>query len=400
MSDPRTDLDAKLEAEIEAALGDQSVWDMLDEAERPGGFGPPRPDRTPRTGTVVSVHGDDVIVEFGPKSQGLSSLEQFDEPPKVGDRLEFIVERFDKKEGLLILSRKGAVSRAQWESLDVGQVVDARCTGTNKGGLEMEIAQHRAFMPASQVDLRHIADLERFVNEKLRCEVIELDRRTGRIILSRRAILEVERAARREEVLANLEVGQEMIGVVTALKPYGAFVDIGGIDGLVHISDLSYSRVHDPKEVVKEGDQINVKVLKIDDSGDPPKISLGLKQTMADPFQAQMDELEEGATVTGRVTSIQPFGAFIEVAPGVEGLIHISELSHERVNRVEQVVKKDEIVTVKVLKVDRDQQRISLSLKALREEAEADQPRTADKSLEKLRAKFGSADRPLKGGLG
>jgi len=400
MNDPRTDLDAKLEAEIQAALGDMSVEDMLDEADRPGGTTPKqRSDRQLRRGTVVSVHGNDVIVEFGPKSQGLCPLAQFEKKPEVGEQYDFIIERFDSNEGLLILSREGAVTRAQWESLDVGQTVEARCTGTNKGGLEMEVANHRAFMPAGQVDIRHIDDLEQFVGEKLPCQIIELDRRNGRIILSRRAHIEAERARDREETLKTLEVGQEVGGTVTSIQPYGAFVDIGGVDGLLHVSDMSYPRINNPREVLTEGDAVNDRVLKIDTSEDPPRISLGLKQTMADPFQTTSKEIEEGGTVSGRVTKIVDFGAFVEIAPGVEGLIHISELSHERVNRVEHVVKRDEIVTVKVLNIDRERQRIGLSLKAMKEKEEAERPRQTDSSLEKLKAKFGD-DRELRGGLG
>jgi small subunit ribosomal protein S1 len=203
----------------------------------------------------------------------------------------------------------------------------------------------------------------------------------------------------REQVLDALQVGQEVPGVVTRLQPFGAFVDLGGIDGLVHISDLSYSRVRDPGEVVKVGQQVTVKVLKIDRDSDPVRIGLGLKQTMADPYQTEAGKLAEGGVVTGRVTKIMPFGAFVEIAPGVEGLIHISELSHDRVADVRRVVKEDEVVTVKVLSIDRERQRIGLSLKAMRERLEAEQPRQADNALERLKARFGG-DRPLKGGLG
>lgn len=401
-SDPRTDLDARLEAEIAAAIGDMSIEDMLDEEQRPGAIppGPERTQRQTRRGTVVSVHGKDVIVEFGPKSQGVCDVSQFEERPQVGQQLDFIVERFDRSEGLLVLSRSGAVSKAAWDSLEVGQTIEARCTGTNKGGLELEVAQHRAFMPAGQVELRHIENLDQFIGQKLPCEIIELDRKSGRIILSRRNFLEAERARRREETLHKLDIGMEVSGTVTSLQPFGAFVDIGGVDGLVHISDLSYRRVGHPREVVKEGDKVQVRVLKIDDRAEPPRISLGLKQTMADPFQSTSNELEEGATVTGRITRIMPFGAFVEIQPGVEGLIHISELSHERVNDVRKVVKPDEIVTVKILGIDREQQRISLSLKAMKAKEELQQERRLDRAMEKLKSKYGSGDRGLKGGLG
>lgn len=395
--DPRTDLDARLEAEIESALGDMSLEDMLEMSNpaKPSAGG----ERSTRTGTVVSIHGDDVFVEFGPKSQGVCPLTQFDEPPKTGDRLEFNVDRFDENEGLLVLSRMGVVQKAQWDALDVGQVVEGRVTAVNKGGLEVEIAQHRAFMPAGQVDLRHIADLSVFVGEKIPCEIIELDKRNNRIILSRKSVLETERAAMREKLLETLAPGQEVRGVVTSLQQYGAFVDIGGVDGLVHISDLSYSRINHPREAVKEGEEVTVRVLKVDKNQDPVRISLGLKQTMTDPFQAKAGELTEGATVTGRVTKIMTFGAFVEIAPGIEGLIHISEIAHEHVTNVNKYIKADEIVTVKILQVDPDRQRISLSLKALKAEKDAEAGRVDDGAMRKLRAKFGSDDN-LKGGLG
>lgn len=395
--DPRTDLDARLEAEIESALGDMSLEDMLEMSN------PAKPasgaERATKTGTVVSIHGDDVFVEFGPKSQGVCPLTQFDEPPKTGERLEFNVERFDEGEGLLVLSRQGAVQKAQWDAIEVGQVVEGRVTAVNKGGLEVEIAQHRAFMPAGQVDIRHIADLSVFVGEKIPCEIIELDKRNNRIILSRKNVLETERAAMREKLLETLAPGQEVRGVVTSLQQYGAFVDIGGVDGLVHISDLSYSRINHPREAVKEGEEVTVRVLKVDKNQDPVRISLGLKQTMTDPFQAKAGELTEGATVTGRVTKIMPFGAFVEIAPGIEGLIHISEIAHEHVTNVNKYIKADEIVTVKILQVDSDRQRISLSLKALKAEKEAEAGRVDDGAMRKLRAKFGGGDN-LKGGLG
>lgn len=395
---PGIDLDAKLEAEIEAALGDLSLDDMLDEADlAPAGRG----ERRTRTGTVVSIHGDDVLVEFGPKSQGVCAISYFDDPPEIGQSLEFNVERYDQNEGLLILSRVGKVQKAEWESLEVGQFVEARCTGVNKGGLEMEVANHRAFMPAGQVDIRHVAELEVFIGEKMPCEVIEIDRQRGRIILSRRSALEAERGRLREQLLEKLQVGDTLPAVITSIQPYGAFADLGGIDGLIHISDLSYERIKDPSEVVKEGDTVEVKVLKLDTSQDPPRISLGLKQTMIDPYQASAGQIAESETVTGKVTKLMAFGAFVEIAPGVEGLIHISELSHERVSRVSQVVKPGEVVQAKVLSVDHDKRRISLSLRALQEQRSAEEfDRGEDAQMRKLKAKLTQKFGELKGGLG
>lgn len=394
----RTDMDAKLEAEIEAALGGMSVEDMLDYADRPREV---RGERERRTGTVVNVHGGDVFVEFGPKSQGICPITQFPEAPQPGQQLEFIVERYDAKEELLILAREGSVGRAEWESLAEGQVIEARCTATNKGGLTMDVAGHEAFMPAAHVDIRHVENLEVFVGEKMPCQIIEFDRRRNRLVLSRRIPLEADRARRREKLLETLQVGATMQAVVTSIRDFGAFADLGGIDGLIHISDLSYQRVKHPSEVVKEGDGVTVKVLRIDRDTEPPRVGLGLKQTLEDPFRSSTADLQPGATVSGRVTKLTDFGAFVEIAPGVEGLIHISELSRERVRRVSDVVKADEIVTVKVLAVDPAQRRIGLSLKAVQpDEDPAGFDRPEDAEMKKMRAllnrKFGDN---LSGGL-
>ncbi|MHC5022864.1 MAG: 30S ribosomal protein S1 [Planctomycetota bacterium] len=401
-ADTPTDLDAKLEAEIEAALGDMSLEDMLD----PGAPAPRAgAEREKRIGTIASVQAKDVLVEFGPKAQGVCPIDFFPEPPTAGTKMEFIIDRYDEGEGLFILRLPGRVSKAEWESLEVGQIVEARCTGVNKGGLELEIAKHRAFMPAGQVDLRHIDELSVFIGELLPCEVLEVDRQRGRIILSRKAHLQAERAVAREKLLEDLEVGREMSAVVTSIQQYGAFADLGGIDGLIHVSDISYERIKHPSEKVKEGEQVQVKILKIDDQSDAGgqlRISLGMKQCLSDPSVAAFEEIRQGETVTGRITRIMPYGAFVEISPGVEGLIHISELSHERVGKVSAVVKPDEVITAKVLSVDRKSKRISLSLKAMQDQRSRDEfDRGEDPHMRKLKAqlsaKFGDN---LKGGIG
>ncbi|MHC4768564.1 MAG: 30S ribosomal protein S1 [Planctomycetota bacterium] len=345
------DLDDKLQAEIEAALGDMNLEDMLDIADQPA-HPSAKPVDKMKTGTVIKIYHDDVFVEFGPKSQGVCPRSEFAEPPTVGERHDFVVDRYDAKEGLLLLSRQGAIRKAAWESLAVGQAVEARCTGFNKGGLELEIAKHRAFMPAGQIDLRHIDDLSVFVGEKIPCEIIELDRVRGRIILSRRKTLEAERVQLREKLLNDLKEGDQRPAVIRSVQPYGAFADLGGMDGLIHISDICHERIQHPSDLVKEGDEVQVQILKIDRSQDPPRIGLGMKQCMADPYHAHTANLREGDTVSGRVTRIMPYGAFVEIAPGVEGLIHISQLSGERVNKVSSIVKPNEIVRVRVLDVD------------------------------------------------
>lgn len=415
----RNDLDAMLEAEVSAALGGMSVDDLVSEKQRPktaanqGNRG-----RQVRTGKVLRVHGGDVFVEFGPRSQGVCPVIQFETPPQPGDELEFVVDRLDAFEGLLLLSRPGVVQKADWGNLAEGMVVEARCVGMNKGGLEMEVAHHKGFMPAGMVDVRHVADISVFIGEKFPCQIVELNREKGRIILSRKAVLAAERREKAEQLLAVLEEGQTRSATILSLQPYGAFADLGGVDGLIHISDLSHDRIRHAKDAVKEGEVVQVKILRIDRNVSPPKISLGRKQTMSDPIAAAMNTVAAGETVTGKVTKTTEFGAFIEIAPGVEGLVHISEVSHDRIPSVDKVLKRDEVVTCKVLAVDPGRKRISLSIKALvdppvraapsgkgggrgdrRDGPKPEAPRENDPELRKLKARFGGGIQ-LRGGLG
>lgn len=327
-----------------------------------------RSGREHRHGKVVSVGPTDIFVEFGPKELGVCPRLGWpeDQLPKVAEDIEVVVERFESSEQLFICSRPGAVQKAEWEMLEPGQLVEARVVGVNKGGLELEVANHRAFMPASQIDTRRIEDLSVFVGEKMTCEVQKVERTgKGNIVLSRRNLLKEERAKQGEKLREELAEGQTREGVVRKLMPFGAFIDLGGVDGLLHISDMSYDRVGDPSKMLKEGQTLNVKVLKID--WDTNKISLGLKQLQGDPFSTATEAIAKGAEVTGRVTKIAEFGAFIEVAPGVEGLCHISELSWQRVATVGDVLKPDQVLRVKVLDVDSGKRRISLSVKQLTE---------------------------------
>lgn len=404
MTDRPPNVDRELQAEIDAALGDMSLEDIIGGASPPGRA--PRSGASPRlprlepgvrlTAAVSRLGLEDVFVELGPKMLGVCSLTQFDHKPEIGEPVEFIVNRVDWPQGLVDLGRAGAVQKGEWDTLQRGQTIEAQCTGVNKGGLEMRVGTLRAFMPAGQVDRRHVEDLSAFIGQSLTCEVMDLNREKRNLVVSRKAVLEREAAIQREKTLATLAVGQELEGVVRRLMPFGAFVDIGGVDGLVHVSDLSYERVHKPEDVVHEGQTVRVKVLKIDEGGN--KISLGMKQCQADPFTAAGATLVPGAEVVGKVVRITDFGAFVQIAPGVDGLIHISELSHERINRVTQVVKLEEIVRVKVLDVDPGSRRISLSLKALKAKEAEEAPRSVDNALARLRAKWGGG-KQLKGGL-
>jgi len=339
-------------------------------ARRPAIRGPRRVEsgREHRTGRVVSVGPEDLFLEFGPKELGVAARAQWpaEEAPTVGDSVEVVVDRFDAKEQIFVCSRPGAVQKADWELLEPGQIVEARVTGVNKGGLECEVAKHRAFMPASQVDVRRIEDLSPFVGEKVRCKVKKVDRSgSGNIVLSRRDVVAAEQKEAKKTLKERLEVGQEVEGTVVRIADFGAFVDIGGVDGLVHVSDLSHERVDKVENVVKVGDTVRAKVLKLDWGRD--RISLGMKQTEPDPWETAKEQVSAGDEISGRVTKAMDFGAFIEVAPGVEGLCHISELDWKRVPSVEAVVKPGQIVKAKVLDVDEDKKRISLSVKATKE---------------------------------
>ncbi|MEY4182912.1 MAG: hypothetical protein RLZZ217_1538, partial [Planctomycetota bacterium] len=356
-------LDAGLEAEIAEALGGRSVDDLMSAPTRPAA--PKSGGRQMRTGRVVQVHGQDVFVEFGPKSQGVCPLAHFEDPPALGESFDFVVERLDPFENMLILARPGQVTKAAFGDVEVGQLVEARCTGMNRGGLEMEFAHHKAFMPAAHVDLRHIEDISVFIGQKFPCEIIELKKEKGRMVLSRRKVLERDKAEKREQLMAVLEVGQQRTATIVSVQPYGAFADLGGADGLIPISELAHERLRHAKDAVKEGDVVEVKVIRVERQGKDTKITLSRRAVMADPVATAMKDLQEGATVTGRVTNLAEFGAFIELAPGVEGLVHISEITHERLPNPVATLRKDEVVTVKILSIDEKKKRIALSIKAL-----------------------------------
>lgn len=296
------------------------------------------------------------------KLQGVVPLVQFERPPRLGSIMDFVVDRVDEKQGLVFLSREGAVSRSTWDSLRKGSVVEARVTKHNKGGLELElVGSIKAFMPASQIDLHPVGDLEPFVGQKLEAKVSEIDHRHKKVVLSRRSHLDDLQKRTRIKMLAELEVGQERDGTVTSVKDFGAFVDIGGMDGLVHVTDMSHSHVGRPKDVVKVGDQVRVKVLKIGEGGE--KLSLGMKQVQPDPWKGLEQDLTPGGKATGRITRTADFGAFVELAPGVEGLLPISEMAWKRINKPTDVVQVDQIVSLQVLSVDPEKKRLVLSLK-------------------------------------
>jgi small subunit ribosomal protein S1 len=360
-------MEQALNREVEAALSDGSLMDMMDAEEMAA-----RSDNeTIRKGTVVAVQGDDIFVDVGAKSEGYLPTSQFPdgEIPEVGTVVEVVIAGYDDDDGILRLSREGAVQAATWQNMKKGQILEGRVTGHNKGGLELDFSGVKGFMPASQIDRFRVEEMSGYVNEKLQCEVVEI-RRKGKdrsIVVSRRNLLAREAEANREKAFAELAPGNVVPGVVKTIMPYGAFIDIGGIDGLLHVKDMAHSRVDDPKTVVTEGQKVEVMILKIDP--ETRKFGLGLKQTLPDPWSDAAQQWQSDTIVTGRVVKLMDFGAFVELAPGVEGLIPISEMSYaRRINHPKELLSEGETTKVRVLNVDLDRKRISLSIKRLEDD--------------------------------
>jgi small subunit ribosomal protein S1 len=317
-----------------------------------------------RRGTVVSIDAkkDEVFVDFGGKSQGVAQLQQFDEEPVVGQEMEFNVERYDPAEGLLILTKKGsAATNVTWENLEVGQVVEGVVTGVNKGGLELQVKGMRAFMPAGQVDMYFQPDLTVHLNQKMLAEVTAFEAHAKNLVLSRRNILEREKEEAKTKLLAEIAEGQLRRGTIRSVMDYGAFVDLGGLDGLLHVSELTHRRGVKTSDLVKIGDIVDVKIIRIDK--ETGKLSLSLKQTMADPWVGVELKYGVGTPVTGRVSKVESFGAFIEVEEGVEGLLPISEISYQRIRHPSEVVKDGDTLRLVVLSMDPVAKKMSFSLK-------------------------------------
>jgi ribosomal protein S1 len=285
--------------------------------------------------------------------------------PEVGQLIEVFVDRVDEDEGLIHVNLPKGLRKiaGNWESLSVGQIVDCIVTGTNKGGLEVTVSNLRGFLPASQVDLNFVSDLQPFLGQKLRVQVAEVQPRKRNLIVSRRAYLSIERKEAEANIWKTLEVNQVFSGTVKTIKDYGAFVDIGGVDGFLHVGEISWLHIKHPHDVIKEGQQVDVKVIALDP--EKKKISLGMKQLTQNPWNLAVEKYAVGSRVQGTVTRTAAFGAFVELEPGVEGLIHISELEHQRVRRVTDVLKVGQAIDAQVLEVDPERKRIALSLKAL-----------------------------------
>lgn len=373
------DLDSSLEAEISEAMLTGSLTTPVelsaDAEESPEEGAKAIAPGAKVRGTVQAIHGGDIFMDAGLRHNVVLSATQFPEGkvPAVGDELDVIIEA-EGADGLI----KGRIPRARhraggnWESLAVGQVVDCIVTAVNKGGLQVTVSNLRAFLPASQVEIGFAGNLEGYINQKISVQITEVNAKKRNLVVSRRALLEAERSEGEGEFWSTVEVGQDFKGVVKTLKDYGAFVNIGSVDGFLHIGEISWSRINHPKDVLAEGQEVDVKVLKLDN--DKKRISLGMKQLAQNPWSSAGEQYAQGRTVPGKVTRLTEFGAFIELEPGLEGMVHISELAWRRVGSVGEILKVGETRDFQVVEVDTKRKRVSLSLKALEKRPESAKP--------------------------
>jgi len=327
-------------------------------------------------GTVVKVDRDEVLLDIGYKTEGVILARELsikhdvdpDEIVSIGDEIEALVLQKEDKEGRLLLSKKRAQYERAWGTIERVKEEDGVVTGSVievvKGGLILDIGL-RGFLPASLVEMRRVRDLQPYVGRELEAKIIELDKNRNNVVLSRRAYLEQTQSEVRTNFLQTLQKGQVRTGVVSSIVNFGAFVDLGGVDGLVHVSELSWKHIDHPSEVVEVGTEVTVEVLDVD--FDRERVSLSLKATQEDPWQAFPRTHAIGQVVPGKVTKLVPFGAFVRVEDGIEGLVHISELAQRHVEVPEQVAKVGDEVFVKVIDIDLERRRISLSLKQANE---------------------------------
>jgi len=324
------------------------------------------------SGVVVKIDRDEVLLDIGYKSEGVIPSKELsirhdvdpNEVVKVGDRIEALVLQKEDKEGRLILSKKRAQYERAWgrieETMASGNTIKGPVIEVVKGGLILDIGL-RGFLPASLVDLRRVRDLQPYIGQELEAKIIELDRNRNNVVLSRRAFLEESQSEGRKKFLENLQKGERRKGTVSSIVNFGAFVDLGGVDGLVHVSELSWKHVDHPSEVVAVGQEVEVEVLDVDLERE--RVSLSLKATQEDPWKEFERRYKAGEVISGQVTKLVPFGAFVRVAQGIEGLVHISELSHEHVDTPESVLSVGDEVQAKVVDVDVSRRRVSLSMR-------------------------------------
>ncbi len=329
------------------------------------------------TGKVVRIDKDEVLVDIGYKSEGVIPANELsirksanpEDEVELGEEVDALVLTKEDQDGRLIMSKKRARFEKAWRRIEAaaesGEPVHGSVIEVVKGGLIIDLGV-RGFLPASLVDIRRVQNLDEFLGQTIECKVIELNRSRNNVVLSRRAVLEEERKEVRQQILDRLQPGQVVEGAISNIVDFGAFVDLDGIDGLIHISELSWSHVNHPSEILSIGDVVPVKVLDID--RDRQRISLGLKQTQEDPWQRVVDTYNLGDELEGKVTKVVSFGAFVEILDGVEGLVHISELADHHVENPREVVNQGDVIRVKILEIDSERRRLSLSAKRVEDQ--------------------------------
>lgn len=397
----RAQLSDDLQAELDAELAAADIESILSGQAGMPDRKEPLSEGARVQGTILKFDVDSVFVALGGPDEGSVPRLQFtDQDPAVGQSLEVIVRGFNSDDGLYALSLPGqTVDVSDWDDLEDGSVVEVTVTGTNSGGLECKVGGIRGFIPISQVTEYRVEDLSEFADQRLVCLVTESNARRGNLVLSRRAILEREREEKRKTQLEEIEPGDVCEGTVRSVKDFGAFVDLGGLEGLVHVSKLSWDRVKHPSEVLSEGQRVQVKVETVDKQSG--KIGLSYRDLLENPWDTAVTEFPVGSIHQGTVSRIANFGCFVRLAPGVEGLVHVSELAHHRVSKVGAFVNEGEDVEVKVLTFDRESQRISLSIKAAQQaSASASSAPTADEVEEPIREPVVKPSHagPLRGG--
>jgi len=405
----RAGLDEDLEADFAAAIEGVAIDDLLEAQAAIKAEAPLEPGSRIK-GVVLSIGADTAFIDLGGRRQGALKLAGFldrgEDLPEVGAAVELSVGGRNEEDGLYeVAPAHRAVAVEDWSQLEPGMVVEARVTAANKGGLECEVAGLRGFMPASLVSTWRIENLEEMVGQTLESLVTEIVPAARRLVLSRRAVIEKQAAEAKTKMLETLEPGAEFDGIVRSVREFGAFVDLGnGVEGLVHVSELSWDRVANPADVLQQGQKIRVIVKRVDH--ETGKIGLSARDIIDNPWKHAADKYHVGATVRGAVSRIAQFGAFVRLEPGVEGLVHISEIATRHIRSVADVVKEGEAVECRVLAIDPDAQRLSLSIKALapppaavaRPETDSPEPEAAEPESPPPPPKVRKT--PLKGGVG
>ena len=396
----REGLSDDLEAELAAELGLADVESMLSGSAGMPDRKEPLADGTRVNSQILKIHQDSVYVALGGPDEGVVPFEQFEQEPTIGTPLEVIVRGFNRADGLYACAIPGStIEVADWSDLEEGSVVEAVVTGHNTGGLECKVGGVRGFMPISQIAEYRVEDASEFVDQKLVCLVTEANERRGNLVLSHRAILEREREQKKKEQLEQIQVGDTLEGVVRSIKDFGAFVDLGALDGLIHITKLSWERVKHPSDILEVGQKVKVKIETFDK--ETGKIGLSYRDLLDNPWDSAEADFAIGTIHRGTVSRIASFGCFVRLTAGIEGLVHVSELAHHRVSKVDAFVSEGQEVEVKVLSFDRDSQKIGLSMKAAKKIAEdAAKPKEAEPEDEPPRdlAVKPSHQGPLKGG--